>query len=218
MRLEAVLPRVAWWEIRANAILPLMADSDAQAIAAVRQGEVDRFAELVERYQAQAIRLAYTFLGNYEDARDVSQDAFVSAYRALAGFRGGAKFSTWLYRIVINKCKDAYKRRARQLAIAGRVGVPESSDDESFFIDVDDPSAGPSEQLVNRELGSQLTQAIRELPMQQQTAFLLHHVHGLALEAAAEVMGCRIGTVKGHIFRATESLRQRLTPWLTEER
>ena len=218
MSLLVALPRAAWWEAKPDVILHAMANSDAQAIAAVRHGEVDRFAELVERYQAPAIRLAYTFLGNYEDARDASQEAFVSAYRSLAAFRGGAKFSTWLYRIVINKCKDAYKHRARRPAIAGRVGVPDSNDDESFFIDVDDPSAGPDEQLANRELGRQLTLAIRELPMQQQTAFLLHHVHGLALADAAQIMGCRTGTVKAHVFRATESLRKRLTPWVTPER
>lgn len=195
-----------------------MPASDADAIAAVRQGDLDRFAELVDRYQAPAIRLAYTFLGNYEDARDASQDAFVSVYRSLASFRGGAKFSTWLYRIVINKCKDAHRRRVRQPAIAVRLGSQDGGEDGDFFVDVDDPAAGPGEQLANRELGRRLTAAIRELPMQQRTAFLLHHVHGLPLEDAAEVMGCRIGTVKSHIFRATESLRTQLTPWVTLER
>ena len=195
-----------------------MGAGDAEIIAAVQRGDVDRFAELVDRYQHPAIRLAFSFLGNYEDARDVSQEAFINAYRCLASFRGRAKFSTWLYRIVINECKDAYKRRARQPAIAARVGIPEDPAEENLFVDVDDPGAGPGEQLANRELGRHLTGAIGELPMTQRTAFLLHHVHGLSLAEAADVMGCRTGTVKSHIFRATESLRKRLTPWLTQER
>ena len=201
-----------------SAILRTMADGDAEAVAAVRQGDVDRFAELVDRYQRQAIRLAYTLLGNYEDARDASQDAFVSAYRSIAAFRGSAKFSTWLFRIVVNKCKDARRARTRQPAIALRVGARDDRDDESLFIDVDDPAAGPGEQLANRDLGRRLTASIRKLPMTQRTAFLLHHVHGLPLEEAAHIMGCRLGTVKSHIFRATESLRAQLTPWLTQER
>ena len=209
-----------WSRQNANpsAILRTMAGGDAEIVAAVRQGDVDRFAELVDRYQDQAIRLAYTLLGNYEDARDASQDAFVSAYQSLTRFRGSAKFSTWLYRIVVNKCRDAHRHHARQPAIAFRVGARDGDKDASLFIDVDDPAAGPGEQLANRELGRRLTAAIRELPMTQRTAFLLHHVHGLPLDDAAQVMGCRLGTVKSHIFRATESLRERLTPWLTQER
>ena len=195
-----------------------MAGGEAEIIAAVRRGEVDRFAELVDRYQDRAIRLAYTFLGNYEDARDVSQDAFISAYGALATFRGGARFSTRLYRIVLNKCRDQHRRRARRPAIAARIGDAEWNEDGNFFVDVDDPAAGPGEQLANRELGHRLTEAIGELPMKQRTAFLLHHVHGLALEETAEVMRCRTGTVKTHIYRATASLRGQLAPWLTEER
>ena len=195
-----------------------MAEGDDKTIRAVRSGEVDRFAELVDRYQGQAIRLAFSLLGNYEDARDASQEAFISAYRSLGRFRGGAKFSTWLYRIVVNECKDAYKRRARQPAGVLRVGTADDDADGSLFIDVDDPGGSPSDHLANQDLSRRLTAGIRELPMTQRTAFLLHHVNGLPLHDTAEVMGCRVGTVKAHIFRATESLRKQLTPWLAQER
>jgi RNA polymerase sigma-70 factor (ECF subfamily) len=208
--------RVAGWSV----ILPLpaiMAGSDAEAIQAVLAGDVDRYAELVDKYQAPAIRLAFGYLGNYEDARDVSQDAFVSAYKALSRFQSRAKFSTWLYRIVVNACTDALRRRQHQPVSAIRVGVPDPGLPESLFVDAPDPGAGPGEQLANRELGRRLTQAIGTLPMQQRSAFLLHHVHGMALEDTAEIMGCRTGTVKSHIFRATEALREQLGPWRKEE-
>lgn len=194
-----------------------MAEGDAEILAAVRHGDVDRFAELVDRYQGPAIRLAFSLLGNYEDARDASQEAFVNAYRSLDCFHGGAKFSTWLYRIVVNECKDVYKRRARQPAVAGRIGPAEPDEPESLFVDVEDPGESPRARLANREVAQQMTAALRTLPLRQRTAFLLHHVHGLALQETAETMGCRIGTVKAHIFRATESLRKRLTPWITQE-
>ncbi|MBI3318976.1 MAG: RNA polymerase sigma factor [Candidatus Omnitrophica bacterium] len=193
-----------------------MAGSDTEIIQAVLQGDVDRFAELVDKYQGLVFRVALSFLGHHEDAKDASQEAFVSAYRSLRRFRGGATFSTWLYRIVVNECKDTFKRRSRQPAVAATVDQPDPRRDvdEGLFIDVDDPTANPSDQLANRELSQRLSQAIGALPMKQQRAFALHHLHGLTLEEVAGIMQCRVGTVKSHVFRATESLRMQLTPWL----
>jgi len=195
-----------------------MAGSDAEAIQAVRRGDVDRYAELVNKYQGMALKVAFSLLGNYEDAKDASQETFVSAYRALDRFRGGAKFSTWLYRIVVNECKDIYKRRARQPVVVAAVGPADpDGDDVCLFVEVDDPAASPSDQLANRELARTLSAAIEALPMTQRTAFLLHHVHGMSLEEAAAIMRCRLGTVKSHLFRATEHLRKHLSPWVKEE-
>ena len=196
-----------------------MDDQDVATIKAVLDGDVDRYADLVEKYQGPAIRLAFSFLGNYEDARDVSQDAFVSAYRCLRQFRRTARFSTWLFRIIVNACKDAHRRRAHQPSVVARVGEPDDDDGETLFmVDVADSAADPRERSAARELGAKMTRAIQGLPMRQRAAFLLHHVHGCSLEDTAAVMSCRLGTVKAHIFRATESLRTQLGPWLTQER
>ena len=196
---------------------PIMA-SDEEVIEAVLGGDVDRYAELLDKYQQPALRLAFSMLGNYEDAKDASQEAFVSAYRALARFRGGAQFSTWLYRIVVNACKDMHRRRARRPMAAAQVGEPgPQTDHAGLFIDVDDPAGDPGEQLANRELGQRLSGAIGALPMKQRTAFVLHHLQGLSLDEVAEVMHCRLGTVKSHLFRATEQLRTQLGPWLARE-
>lgn len=197
-----------------------MADSDAETIRAVLAGDIDRYAELVDRYQDRAIRLAFSFVGNFEDARDVAQEAFLGAYRSLGRFRGAARFSTWLYRIIINRCKDVHRARARHPVVAaglGSAGDDPADGDGLFVVDAPDPRPGPGDHAVNRELSQQLTAAIGGLPMNQRTAFLLHHVHGLSVEEAAGIMGCRAGTVKSHLFRAASSLRERLTPWLTQE-
>ena len=197
-----------------------LADDDARTIQAVLSGEVDRYAELVDKYQGRALKVAFSLLGNYEDAKDVSQEAFVSAYRALRRFRGGAKFSTWLFRIVVNECKDVYRHRAHRPLVVATVGTADPDGDESagLFVEVDDPAADPSEQLANRELSQAIGRAIATLPMNQRSAFLLHHVQGLSLEDTAAVMGCRVGTVKSHVFRSTERLRTSLTPWLAENK
>lgn len=203
--------------IRTNAsfdvILPrnTMADREADAILGVLNGDIERFAELVDAYQEPAIRIAFTFLGNHEEARDAAQEAFIRAYQALGSFKQKSKFSTWLYRIVVNICKDAYRRKAHQPKIAARVGSGDSSDEqEGIFIDVDDPAAGPVEVIANQELSRKLTGAISRLPKKQQQAFMLHHLHGLPLDEVAVIMNCRLGTVKSHVFRAMEHLRQSL--------
>lgn len=190
---------------------------DEEAIHAVLAGDIDRYAELVDRHQDLALRLAYQMLGNAEDAKDASQEAFVSAYRSLKRFRSGSSFSTWFYRIVVNTCKDVYRRQARRPRTVASVGDNALSNGTSWFVDAKDPSDDPSRQLANQELGRRLTGAIGALPMKQRTAFVLHHLHGLKLEEVAAVMRCRVGTVKTHIFRANDQLRQQLGPWLAQE-
>lgn len=189
-----------------------MVATDAEIIRMVLEGQQDRYAELVGRYQAAAIKVAYGFVGNYEDARELSQNGFVKAYQHLARFRGQSKFSTWLYRIVVNECKDFLKRKGRRPPI---VSLFEESDaDEPGSVEVVDASGGPSEALVNRELARHLSEAIDQLPMKQRMAFILHHVQGLPLEEMTEIMDCRVGTVKAHLFRATERLRVLLSPYV----
>ena len=194
-----------------------MEQADAEAIAAVLAGSVNRYAELVDRYQGLVFRLAVSLLGNSEDAKDASQEAFVSAYSCLGRFRGQAKFSTWLYRIVVNECYDAMRRRRHQPAVM--TTLPQWSDDseEPIFLDLNDEKADPSQQMSNKELAQGLSNAIGKLPMKQRTVFVLHHLHGMTLAEVAEVAHCRLGTVKAHLFRATASLRLELAPWLNEE-
>ena len=182
------------------------------------EGDVDRYGELVGKYQTTALRLAFSLLANYEDAKDISQEAFISAYRSLRKFRGGAKFSTWLYRIVVNRCKDLWRNRRRR-PMAGAIFRDTSfeHEDTSLFIDVEVSAASPSEQLANRELAKRLSAAIGGLSMKQRSAFVLHHVHGFPLDEIASIMRCSLGTVKTHIFRATEHLKMDLEPWRKQE-
>ena len=197
-------------------ILTGMAGRDADAIQAVVDGDVERYAELVDKYQRPILRLAFSLLGNEEDAKDAAQEAFIRAFRALGRFKFQAEFSTWLYRIVVNSCRDAEARRRRHAADVV-IGTPNEDDSSVLFVDVDDPSIGPGDQLVNRELAAQLSRAIRRLAAHQRTAFVLHHLEGLSLQEAAQVTGCRVGTVKSHLFRAMDHLRKQLKPFVTEE-
>ena len=201
-----------------SVILPAMAAEDAHIIQAVLAGDVDRYAELVDKYQASTLRLAFSLLGHHEDARDAAQDAFLRAYQALGRFRGRAKFATWLYRIVVNACTDVARRRMRQPVAVGSVdGNDLEPETPNLFADLPDPHEGPDAQASGRELCRQLTAAIEELSMKQRAVFLLHHVQGLPLNDVAAILGCRTGTVKSHLFRATERLQAQLQPWLAKE-
>lgn len=192
-------------------------DSDLKIILAILDGETERYAELVDKYQEKSLYMAFSFLGNYEDAKDVSQDAFVSAYKALGRFRAGSKFSTWLYRIVVNKCKDVYRKRSRVVQSSYIIGTPDSDESPGLFIEVDDDSIGPSEIVSNRELALAISKAVETLPLKQRTAFVLHHIHGLSLEEVSGIMHCRVGTVKSHVFRSVTQMRNHLSPWLAQE-
>jgi RNA polymerase sigma-70 factor (ECF subfamily) len=186
---------------------------DEEAIRAVLDGDIERYAELVDRYQAPVLHLALGFLHHYDDAQDVAQDAFLHAYRALGRFRGRAKFSTWLYRIVVNECKQVVRRRAHRPIIVARVGSADASADGESVVDAEDPRADVGEAARGREFARRVDAELRELSMRQRTAFILHHRQGLALEEVAAVMGCRVGTAKAHVFRATATLRRRLQDW-----
>lgn len=189
---------------------------DNEIVREVCAGDTDAFAELVDKYQAMAIRVAFSLLGNEQDACDVAQEAFISAYQALPRFRGGAKFSTWLYRIVANKCKDVYRKRSRTADSWLHISSTGSGGNEDFIMEIQDPQSEPALELYNSEMAEALSKAVSQLPLKQRMAFVLHHLHGMALNEVAEVMQCRVGTVKSHVFRATAAVKVSMQPWLQE--
>ena len=126
-----------------------------------------------------------------------------------------ARFSTWLYRIVVNECKDFFKRKARRPRMVS-LGSDEDPD-EAIVFEVADPTGNPSDVLASRELARRIQEAVGDLAGRQRTAFMLHHLNGLSLEETADVMKCRVGTVKAHLFRSCERLRVALSPYLREQ-
>ena len=189
-------------------------DGDLEIIHAVLQGDLNRYGELVSKYQLSAWKLAYGFVGNSEDARDISQNGFVKGYRNLRSFRREARFSTWLYRIIVNECKDFLRRKNRE---PERVELRAENDGGgAALFDVPDPSPDPREAVFQKELAVKMGRALTRLSLKQRMAFVLHYLHGLPQEEVAQVMGCRTGTVKAHLFRASETLRAIIEPMLKQ--
>jgi RNA polymerase sigma-70 factor (ECF subfamily) len=183
-----------------------MTRTDEELVASATAGDLDSFNQLVARWERPIYALAYRTLGREEDARDVVQEAFLRAYRGLRGFKGQAKFSSWLYRITLNLCRD-WMRRDRRAPI---VQVPEGTD----AVDLADAQASPSESVedlvARREMSQAVARAMAELPEEQRMAILMKEYHGLTFQEIADTLGCPLSTVKTRLYQGLSVLRRRL--------
>ena len=172
-----------------------------------RNGDERSFRELVERSKINVYRLAYDLTGNRSDAEDISQDVFVRAYRALPGFRGDSKWSTWLYRITLNICMD-HKRTMKRRPITS----PGVEIDETLRDNHPPGTPGPDQSAESALLRQYIQRALTSLTHQERTVFILRHYHDLTLKQIAETMQIADGTVKSYLFRAIQRLRKELAP------
>lgn len=190
-----------------------MIRTDEELVARATAGDVDSFNQLVSRWERTIYALAYRTLGREEDARDVVQEAFLRAYRGLRGFKGEAKFSSWLYRITLNLCRDWIRRERR----APVVQPPEGTD----AIDLADAQAAPTESVedlvARREMSRAVSRAMAELPEEQRTAIMLKEYHGLTFQEIADQLNCPLSTVKTRLYQGLSVLRRRLDRQQMEE-
>jgi RNA polymerase sigma-70 factor (ECF subfamily) len=174
-------------------------------IAAARRGDAQAFNKLILAYQTLAYNVAYRVLHDADDAADATQEAFVSAFRALPRFRGGS-FKAWLLRIVTNACYDDLRRRKRR---------PASSLDD-MVVDPDhspmliDENESPEEHAMRQALGGAIQSGLDELPDHQRMTLILSDIQGLSYEEIAEVTGVSLGTVKSRLSRGRSRLRDYL--------
>ena len=188
-----------------------MIDNEHRIIERVKNGDQDAFCELVEKYKQKAINIAFSFCGNHEDAKDVSQEAFIRAFKTIKNFRSESLFFTWFYRILINLCKDYLRRKMKDKTIGVTVKINDGTqDEESIFETIASGGPGPKEQLLNKELGEELTEAMNSLPERQKRVFTLKNIHGLKINEIAEIVKCAEGTIKAHLFKATLNLQGKL--------
>ena len=184
-------------------------DQDQELVVRVQKGDKRAFDLLVIKYQQKVVNLVMRYVGDYTEALDVTQEAFIKAYRALPKFRGDSAFYTWLYRIAVNTAKN-------HLASEGRRSTPGDVDAEVAERFEDGGKlreiATPENFLCEDELITTVRQAIKDLPEDLRTAITLRELEGLSYEDIAEVMGCPIGTVRSRIFRARESIDAKLKP------
>ena len=175
---------------------------DCELVSRFREGNENAFNAIVARYQQRLFRMAETLLGNDEDARDISQEAFVKAYFNLKSFREDSSLYTWLYRIVYNLC-ISHLRRKKIISFF-------SLDQHDEGMEFDSKEPDPSETLERKEILGAVTNALKSLPPKQRAVFTLHQLEGLTHGEIAGIMGITEGAVKASYFHAVRKLQERL--------
>jgi RNA polymerase sigma-70 factor (ECF subfamily) len=187
--------------------------TDEELVARATAGDLDSFNQLVSRWERPIFALAYRTLGREEDARDVVQDAFLRAFRGLKGFKGEAKFSSWLYRITLNLCRDWIRKERRAPLVAG----PEGTDPMDLAESLPSTDESVEDLVARREMSSAVARAMAELPEEQRVAIVLKEYHGLTFQEIADTLKCPLSTVKTRLYQGLSVLRRRLERRQTEE-
>jgi RNA polymerase sigma-70 factor (ECF subfamily) len=182
-----------------------MASTDEELVARSMGGDLDSFNQLVLRWERPIYALAYRVIGREDDARDVCQETFLRAFRALGGFKGQAKFSSWLYRITLNLCRDWIRRQRRQPVAQAPEGV-----DLLDLATETTPAESIEDLVARRELSHAVARAMASLPDEQRTAIILKEYHGLTFQEIADLLDCPLSTVKTRLYQGLTVLRRQL--------
>ncbi|MBA3033485.1 MAG: RNA polymerase sigma factor RpoE [Gammaproteobacteria bacterium] len=190
-------------------------EADLVLVERVQSGDQEAFGLLVSKYQRKLLRLVMRFVRDSAEAEDVTQEAFIKAYRALPGFRGESAFYTWLYRIGVNTAKNWLVARSRRMPTVSEIATDDTTDIGDGGLLRDDTT--PEQILMSKQIGETVNAAMDALPEDLRTAIALREIEGLSYEEIAQVMDCPIGTVRSRIFRAREAIATKLRPLLDTE-
>ena len=176
---------------------------DAQLVARSLKQDHEAFGQLIDRHASTIVNLAYRMVGNRAEAEDLAQEAFLTAFKALSTFRADSKFSTWLYRIGVNKCKD-WLRAKRPGQGPADLDVDEALDHHVAEMRT------PERLLSQQQVAHELEQAIARLPPLYREAFVLKHVEGLSYEEMEEILGVNSDTLKMRVYKGRLQLSRDL--------
>lgn len=197
-------------------VVTTVADEDAQLVGASKAGDVTAFEQLVSRYDHKLFRIAYNIVHNVDDANDMVQESFIKVFRNLGQFQSQSKFSTWLYRIVVNQCLMEIRRQGRKPAAMDL--CPEfSEDDNQLPIDFSDWRPNPEEQYKESELRDLLTRLLQELRPALRVVFIMHDIEGQSLQEVADALELTLAAAKTRSLRARLHLRERLTAYFKKD-
>jgi RNA polymerase sigma factor RpoE len=185
---------------------------DQQLVERAQQGDKHAFELLVSKYQRKLGRLLSRFIRDPGEVEDVTQEAFIKAYRALPSFRGDSAFYTWLYRIGINTAKNYLVSMGRRAPTITNYDAEEAEgfDDGDQLRDLNTPE----NLLMSKQIAQTVNQSMDRLPEELRAAIMLREIEGMSYEDIAKIMNCPIGTVRSRIFRAREAIAEELRPLL----
>ena len=187
-------------------------ENDLVLVRKVQAGEKGAFDLLVLKYQHKIANLVSRFVHDHSEVQDVTQEAFIKAYRGLKNFRGESAFYTWLYRIAINTAKNHLASMSRRITDGTDAAEAEQFATATVLHDI----ADPQREMMTDQIAEVAKLTINTLPDELKTAITLRELQGMSYEEIAEVMECPIGTVRSRIFRARDAIDQKLRPLVDE--
>lgn len=179
--------------------------TDEELVALATGGDADSFNQLIQRWERPIYALAYRVIGRQEEARDVCQETFLRAYRSLPGFKGEAKFSSWVYRIALNLCRDWMRKQKRTPVVQAPEGV-----DITELAGEGGPVESIEDLVGRKRLSAVVGEAMSRLPEEQRTAIILKEYHGMTFQEIADLQGCPLSTVKTRLYQGLAVLRREL--------
>lgn len=185
----------------------LVPNSEQLLIEKSKNGDVASFEKLIHQYQVYAYNIAYRTLGHEEDAKDATQDALIKVFKSISQYTGDAQFSTWLYRIVVNTCKDYLRKKAN----IKETSLEISSSEEDYLMELPaSETYEPEKQLERKTIQRKINTALDQLPPANKTVVVLRDIQGLSYEEISIIEDCSVGTVKSRINRGRKYLRELL--------
>ncbi|MDD5491304.1 MAG: sigma-70 family RNA polymerase sigma factor [bacterium] len=183
---------------------------DIKLVERTQQGDQQAFSQLFAKYQKKVFNLCFRFVDDYEEAKDLTQETFVRVYNGIKNFRREASFSTWLYCIASNTCKNKLRHWKTQPNIMSLDETIETEDDEMPRQVEDKSDLTPLAQAETREIQGQVQAAIKTLSAEHREVILLRDIRGCSYEEIASSLGCNLGTVKSRLSRARLELKDKL--------
>jgi RNA polymerase sigma-70 factor (ECF subfamily) len=196
-------------QVKADDVAP-SEEGDSELIERYLVGSDEAFNRLVLRHQRHAVNLAYRFLGNYEDACDIAQEAFVRVHKHLRRFKGHCSFKTWFYTIVLNLSRNKYRQEKRRGEFR-KVSIDNpGGNDPQNPMEIPDASLSVATEIRRKEIQGRIAESLRQLPKSYREILVLRHMEGLPYSEISRMLGCAEGTIKSRLHRARAEIRKLL--------
>jgi RNA polymerase sigma-70 factor, ECF subfamily len=188
--------------------------TDAAVVAQVLAGDKEAFRVLVERHSRSIFRMVYRMTGNQQDAEELVQETFLRAYKSLGSFELRANFSTWLYRIAVNRTLDFLQTKKTQIAMKETYEIADHPDPEQGNqVQLPATGPGPDRMLLSAEMKRKIAGAMGLLTPAERVAFTMRHMEGRSIEEISQALDLKVSAAKNSVFRAVQKLRQQLEPY-----
>ena len=182
-----------------------MGENEKKLVEKAKSGDIKAFEKLIEDHQKKVFNIALRMIGDYDEASELAQEAFLKAYKSIKSFKGDSLFSTWIYKITTNVCLDEIRRKRKKL-----ISLDEDieHDGSEFKRQIKDHSPGPESLAENNELKRMVKESINLLPEDYKIVIVLRDIQGFSYEEISRIIKCPIGTVKSRINRARRALKK----------